>query len=149
MDEVYNEVYSRLYDATQLDPRGEARPYDPYFQSRLSNFPFNAELMRRMIYDAEREAFDPRMLERVRPDARLFLLTNLFQMVALPAWRARRVQDSSLLSFLFTDTVTLLKQSAAETRNGEISSHSVLKAVDLCCHGVADPGEVHGSQRLK
>lgn len=129
MNDEYREIYSRLYDSAQLDPR-EGRPFDPYFQRRLSNFPFNAEVMRRMIDDAERETFDPRM-KRVRPDAKLFLLTNLFQMVALPAWLAGRVQDPSLPSFLFVDTVTLLKQSAAETSgDGEISSHAVLKAVD-------------------
>jgi len=126
MDDVYRDIFSRLYDSAQLDLR-EGQPFD---QGRLSNFPFNAELMRKMIDDAERETFDPRM-KRVRPDAKLFLLTNLFQMVVLPAWLAGRVQDPSLPSFLFVDTVQILKQSAAETsEDGEISSHAVLKAVD-------------------
>src|SRR5258708_7243182 len=112
MDDVFRDIYSQLYDSAKLDPR-EGPPLNPYFQERLSNFPFNADVMRRMIDDAEREIFDPRKT-RVRPDAKLFLLTNLFQMVALPAWLAGRVQDAGLPSFLFVDTVTLLKQSAAE-----------------------------------
>jgi hypothetical protein len=91
-----------------------------------------------MIDAAEREAFGDRASQfivspyagrQLRPDAKLFLLINFLQMIVLPVSFARRTSEADLGQALFVDTVSLLQDAAEETRDRDVSSHAVLKAL--------------------
>jgi hypothetical protein len=63
--------------------------------------------------------------QRIRWDARHFLLVNLHQIVTLPMDRAGRM-DADLWSLLRNDVRVILAKAAE--RPGEISAHAVLDA---------------------
>jgi hypothetical protein len=137
MDEVYRDIYLQLYSSSQLDV-GQKREFDPnlYLQTRRTEL--DAETLRQMIDSAERETFaeptigvifTPYAGRRLRPDAKLFLLINFLQMIVLPVSLSERGSNVDLRRILFADTVTLLKQSADETNERDVSSHAVLKAL--------------------
>lgn len=75
------------------------------------------------------QIFSPYAGRRLRPDAKLFLLINLLQMIVRPVSLAGRRNQSDLGRILFADTVSPLKEAAGETRDREVSSHAVLQAL--------------------
>jgi hypothetical protein len=136
MDEVYRNIYSQLYDS--VEPEFEVRNYAWYNREAPQTTTLNAGILRQMIDVAERETFgggtdqlnvSPYAGRRLRPDAKLFLLINFLQMIVIPVILARRQDGPDLGRILFADTVTLLKESADETNETDVSSHSVLKAL--------------------
>jgi hypothetical protein len=134
MDEVYRDIYAQLYDSLGLGPEVFRQNWY-YSEQRLTGFPLNAATIREMIDEAERESFGstlapaPPDRQRLRPDAKVFLLTNLLNMVAVPVGLSERARNLDLRRLLFADTSTLMKLAAAETKNREVSSHAVLQAV--------------------
>ena len=127
MDEIYRDIYSQIYDSVQREPNEERR-FGVFWLDQSANLPFNAGTIRLMIDAAEREAYAGKR-QRLRPDAKVFLLINLLEMVAVPVSFSGKGRNLDLGSLLFADTVTLLRRAADEATDGEVSSHAVLKAV--------------------
>ena len=78
----------------------------------------------------DRSVADLGIGQRIRWDARHFLLVNLHQVVALPMDRAGRM-DGELWSLLRKDVKVILAQAAGAAHGqegGEISAHAVLDA---------------------
>jgi len=67
----------------------------------------------------DRAAADLQLGERFRPDARLFLLINMHQMVLLPLTHARAIPPE--LHHRLNDDVHAVLSSASQGRTGEIS----------------------------
>jgi hypothetical protein len=65
--------------------------------------------------------------ERIRPDARLFILVNLHQMIVSPLLKVREIPLEELRAMVAKDLQTSLRQ--ALQGGGEISGHAVLNAV--------------------
>jgi hypothetical protein len=136
MDEIYRDIYSRIYDSVQPE-RNQERELNTYWRDQSLDSPLDAGTIRLMIDEAEREAYrnrGERLLtrvppERLRPDAKVFLLINLLQMVAVPVQLSQRGRNIDLRRVLFADTVTLLRSAEDEATGNEVSSHAVLKAV--------------------
>ena len=69
-------------------------------------------------------------MRQLRPDARLFLLLNIHQMVALPlSYEVGRENPVNLDSVLRTDLSTILQAAREESKEGEISGHNVINAI--------------------
>ena len=134
MDEIYRDIYSQLYETVGLES-AESRQFWNYSLQRLAGFPLDAATIRETIDEAERESFGSTLAhvardrQRLRPDAKVFLLTNLLNMVAVPVGLSERGSNLDLRRLLFADTSTLIKLAADETKNREVSSHAVLQAV--------------------
>jgi len=74
------------------------------------------------------------MGERVRPDARLFLLVNLDQMVVLPVGLAgveelTRHRYHGLLRTIVDDVMLLLSTAARDASNETVSAHHLITAL--------------------
>ena len=134
MDEIYRNIYSQLYDAVGLES-AESHQFWNYSVQRLAGFPLDATTIRQMIDEAEGESFGnavarvPPDRRGLRPDAKVFLLTNLLNMIAVPVGLSERARNLDLRRLLFADTSTLIKLAANETKEREVSSHGVLQAV--------------------
>ena len=86
----------------------------------------------RAVDDAMTETIDRLDLSRVvRPDAMLFLLVNMHQMLALPLEHpnALRLERASLAEIARSDLRAILESSLKEAKNGEISAHRVIDSV--------------------
>ncbi len=137
MDEIYRNIYSQLYDSVQPDSEEKTALWH-YAQNIQPGAELDAGRLRQMIDAAERETLGgptndliigPYDGRRLRPDAKLFLLINFLQMIVHPVSLAGRRNQSDLRRILFADTVSLLKEAAGETRDRDVSSHAVLKAL--------------------
>lgn len=89
-----------------------------------------ADVIRTMIGDVAR---DVTLEERLRPDAKYFLLINMHQMILLPLLHSqnkRRPAGEALLGIIRRDLSTILLAAAAEGGNeSKISGGAVLRAV--------------------
>jgi hypothetical protein len=129
MDQEYKEIFSALYYSGF--PLGYPARWarwgfeEPWFLSEDSG------AIRRAIDEAEQQLLlDSR--QRLRPDAKHFLLSNLMGMVVAPV-RMRGEVDFKELAPMLRDDVALLVRAASRRQEtlapGEISSHAVLEAV--------------------
>ena len=80
MDEIYRDIYSRIYDSARIEPNEELQ-LNSYWINQPVNSPLDAGTIRSMIDAAERETFAGRT-QRLRPDAKVFLLINLLQIAS-------------------------------------------------------------------
>jgi hypothetical protein len=117
MDEIYRDIYSRIYDSARIEPNEELQ-LNSYWINQPVNSPLDAGTIRSMIDAAERETFAGRT-QRLRPDAKVFLLINLLQMVAVPVLASGKGRNLELGRLLFDDTITLMRR-AAEKRRGRV-----------------------------
>ena len=80
------------------------------------------------IEAASREVLSDR---RLRPDARLFLLVNLHQLVVLPLAIAGLPpsNDDSFERRLIEDTMIILKSASEHGEDGEISAAGIVRAL--------------------
>jgi superoxide dismutase, Fe-Mn family len=117
----FDRVYDRLYD-----------DYAPGLVRRRGAVTLETrDVIESVIYEL-------RLSQRVRPDAKYFLLTNYSEMVVEPLLAAEVIRYSDrerLLDLLRQDTRTILRTAEAMTQQGnptpvrEISSHVVLDSV--------------------
>ena len=127
MDEIYRDIYSRIYDSARIEPNEELQ-LNSYWMNQPLNSPLDAGTIRSMIDAAERETFAGKT-QRLRPDAKVFLLINLLQMVAVPVLASGKGRNLELGRLLFDDTITLVRRAADQAKGQEVSSHAVLTAV--------------------
>jgi hypothetical protein len=132
MREDYYEVYRELYDHYRFSGAGLE---DFGFLSRwISRAPALTSDGRdlRMIEDAITAAqADLGLLDRLRPDAKLFLLINLHQMVTRPVAMRRTVsgEQPPLDSYVREDVHTILETAKEEAREREVSGHAIVVAL--------------------
>jgi hypothetical protein len=134
MRKEYYEIYRELYDIyrfNQSDPEYFGRRIGLFRKRRLP--PFADMRTVRMIDNAIIEAQGELGLgDRVRPDARLFLLVNLHQMVALPvagvSGRYREPQ-SRVEEYVRQDVRDILEAAKEESKDAEVSGHAVVGAL--------------------
>ena len=111
-----------------MTPIVETRHFETTFES-LSEAYLKAHLgdepLRWIAEAIDRSIADLGIQQRIRQDARHFLLVNLHQMVVLPQDRAGRM-DGELWSLLRNDVKVILAKAAESA--GEISAHAVLDA---------------------
>jgi hypothetical protein len=68
--------------------------------------------------------------QQLRPDARLFLLVNLHEMIVLPLSASPgRLEGQRLAELLRNDVRTILEAAREPTGNNEISGHAVINAI--------------------
>ena len=106
-------IYRDLYERYVREHSGEEAP---------------RQLLSEITGAIDRAAAYLQLGERFRPDARLFLLINLHQMVLLPLARASAIPPEFRDSL--NEDVQAILRRALENGGREISGHAVLKAVD-------------------
>jgi hypothetical protein len=147
MDQRYNEAYNRLYADYAYDygyPRRRQRPWiEPGIEQET------VLETRRAIEQLEMEAQqhpDARNM-RLRPDAKLFLLSNFHLMVVVPllenAYRngpgPRAELNQDLVSAIKQDIETILEDAystAYEAGVREVSGHAVMTSIDKLWKGL-------------
>jgi hypothetical protein len=69
--------------------------------------------------------------DKLRPDARLFLVTNMYQMIFLPIASSseRKMDGGDISKLLRADLRTILDTAQEQSSDEEISSHAVFNAV--------------------
>jgi hypothetical protein len=122
--DIYKELYE-IYRVSQYE-----RGYFPPPYRRLMSPRFDILAFRR-IEDAITDTLgELRLVRQLRPDARLFLLLNIHQMVALPlSYEVTPESESNLDSALREDLSTILQAASEESKEGEISGHNVINAI--------------------
>ena len=125
MDEIYRDIYSRLYDVTDEFFLPRYAPDQTFF----TNWVFDPGRLRRSIDTAELSLISERKI-KLRPDAKFFLFVNLWQMVVLPIQLANRAEGFQMENILASDIELLLKEASVGRKVGdEISGHAVLDAL--------------------
>ena len=125
-EEMY-EIYRDLYDRYRLLMRDDRWNYSVGLRGGW----VADRLLQRWITEAiEQAAGDLGVTRRLRPDARLFLLINLHQMVAAPLAASELAQTLllELQEMLFQDARTIIAQARTDRPNQEISGNEILRA---------------------
>lgn len=126
--EIYKDLYD-LYRRASIDPRF---PIDyPFpFPFRL----FDIRSVRWVTEAVESSVSTLGLVERVRPDAKHFLLVNFHQMVVLPLAHPEAEgigpPPPELEKILAEDTITILSEASERSRDAdEITAADVLTAI--------------------
>ena len=141
MDQQYDSIYNGLYADYAFD-YGFPRRRNDWFIERESEWAMVMET-RRAIELAENEAFKIGKFEgiRLRPDAKLFLLSNFHLMVIKPLMeRENRMWDQTkverrleLVPAIRSDIDSILIAAyteALESQKREVSGHLVMSAIN-------------------
>jgi len=116
MDEIYRDVYMRLYRAGVRLPLFGLRPE------------LSTRAARSAIEAAEREMLERRNIT-CRPDAKLLLLANFSAMVLAPLQMTARIPIRELEQIVAED-IRMLMNDAEPDADREISAHAVITALD-------------------
>ncbi|HEX8948370.1 MAG TPA: hypothetical protein VF790_05370 [Dissulfurispiraceae bacterium] len=128
MRDKYYDVYRDLYEDYQMQGILLTNyladiPLRPHRQPRRTTL--------RMVVNAIDAAIgELGLTKRIRPDARLFLLVNLHQMVVLPLSSGVEpgLERADLEATLERDVTTILRNAAERAEGSEISAHAILDA---------------------
>lgn len=122
------EFYETYRDLTELYRLSQ---YDLRFARRPLSFGQDVRDLRIVDDAITEEVADMGLVRTLRPDARLFLLVNLHQMLALPLAYTEvvRREHGMLDAIVRSDVRTILNATLEESRGEEISGHAVLNAV--------------------
>lgn len=134
MDQIFNDAYENLFSEFPIF-------YDYRFYGReLFGIPPDvSENDLRTVRNAIIESVNNSKSKTIRPDAKLFLMANYTYMVLFPLLLANRSRDNRFpLNKDFRDKIkndirVIFEQASIETSNespNEITSHSILKAID-------------------
>lgn len=128
MDEIYNNVFDTLFNEFPL-------VYGRYYDG-LREAPADVVLTNlREIRNYISLEVDKKDYKRVRPDAKLFLISNYYHMVLLPVLMYNGEQNKKYpLNDDFKNQVrkdvNLIMTAANRSANEEITSHSIIMAIN-------------------